>query len=374
VLHVEVHRLADQKAWDSIVLRNPLTTADHLYMTSPEHFIVKVSGHYQYALLLPAESVSIAGRKALVSFGNRRSGGPLPLRVEVSDKEISEISEAVMLAVDNFFKKGYAIVNFTVKTYINELFNKLLLAILTSGKNKEKIKPFINILNARVLYMNDLDYKNLWSKVYNKKVRNAIRKFERERGKVEHVKDPLNYFEEIMRINLSTPLRQGTPLPQHYTDPQTVFSTLKKYHEAYGRDGIFRVYRAYTQENKTIGYAYVLKKGGHVYISRFLIDIKYSSINPGEGLLNGILEDLLRERDIKVVQYGYWSPKAHPGIDHFLKQFGFTIGQEVALWFFKNDLDFKLLSTYLRLKQAYVPLRHVIKRLASESVPLFKWV
>ena len=374
MFNVDICRLTCQKVWDSIVLKNPLSTSDHLYLTSPEHLLVKVSGHHKYAFLLPAESVSIAGRKALVSFGNRRSGGLLPLRLKISDEEISEIGEAMMLAINGIFQKGYVIVNFTLKTYINDFFNKVLLSMLASSKSNRKIRLLVSVLNARILHLRYPSYQHLWSKVYNKKVRNAIRKFEREGGKVEWIRNPLEHFKEIMRINWSSPIRQGVLLPTHYTDPHIVFSTLKKYHEIYGRDRIFRVYRAYIQEDETIGYAYVLKKGGHAYVSRFLIDMRYSYLNPGEGLLNGILRDLLNERDVKVVQYGYWSPRAHPGIDHFLKQFGFVVGQEVALWFFENKLDFKLLNTYLRLKQAYIPLRHVIKRLARESVPLFKWV
>ena len=68
-------------------------------------------------------------------------------------------------------------------------------------------------------------------------------------------------------------------------------------------------------------------------------------------MLDGILKDLIKSKFVKEIQYAYWSPLSAPGVDHFLKQFGFTIGKELVIFILNKSVPLEFfMKFFLRLK------------------------
>ena len=304
--------------WNNMVIKSPFALVDHFWSNASLHIIIE---HGFSKILFPFKKIQF--RKIpmciLLSYGLRMSGGPTSLN-DMPSNLINYLLENLL----NYMKNSKIdLVNFTIKTYIDNKFSKKIIKILINKKDVD-----IDILNARILRITS-NFDEIWSKSFNKKVRNLVRKFKKSGGIVADLKDPIDYINDIMECNLSQPIRQGKPLPISYIDRNLVYNGLISLKREYNER--FRFYGAFI-DNKLVGYAYILWHNGHAYISRFLIHRKYKRYGTSEGLLSGIIEDLSQTNKINIIQYAYWAPRSSPGVDHFLRQHGFKNGKEIAFF------------------------------------------
>jgi len=270
------------------------------------------------------------GYKIALSFSLKMSGGPF-----VSNELITLNHYNAIAFILKSLLEHYDIVNIAVKLHINKFYYELLRTVLEHILSLNNIAFSLFPLYSRVLKVSS--YDTIWRRSYSKKARNAVRKFRRNNGTVKRIKDPLNYLKDILRCNRSSPVRQGRRLPRSYTGPLIVYRNLV-YFKKYLEKDLFHVYGAFL-DDKLVGYSYVISCNGYAYVSRFIIDRFYKSYCVGEGLLDGIIRELALGKMVRRIQYGYWSPKFAPGIDHFLRQFGFKEGKELAIFIYRNIFD-----------------------------------
>lgn len=341
-----VHVLVCQNEhlWNALVFRSKLTLPDHFWHLANVHYILSDEKSY---ILLPFVNRNILGFKALLSYGLRMSGGPAPLKYHPLSFCVNSTYKALSLLVET---ENYDIVSITTKLYSNKFYVLLIKELVNKFSKNSNLKMLVHMLKARILFADDRSYDHLWQKLYNKKVRNTVRKFIRWGGKVKVLEEPLVHVKDILRCNLSSPQRQGRPLPSSYINPTLVYRSLKLYVDKYMKYGKFYVYGAFL-DNELVGYSYILLHNGHAYVSRFIVDLKYGRYCVGEGLLDGILKDLVESKFVKKIQYAYWSPLSAPGVDHFLKQFGFTIGKELVIFVLNKSVPLEFfMRFFLKLK------------------------
>ncbi len=330
-----------------------IATSDHLWFTGDKHLLLEIPGENEANyLLLPYRERRLLGLKVMLSHGVRHSGG---IAVYKSKNIKLEDLAVLLLGLLREMLEHYDVVNLTIKGYLNNYMTTLLRFLLRYARKESWSRSFKVIvvpLYARVLRLYEAgSFDNVWRGFFNKKVRNAVRKFERQGGVVKRLSSPLDYVKDILRVNLSNPLRQGKPLPPSYTNPSMLVSSLKRLVQDYAGNGKFIVYGAFIK-NELVGYAYIVRHGGHAYISRFMVDLSYAKCMVGEGLLSGIIKDLMMDQTEKtrVIQYAYWTPKTYPGIDHFLRQHGFEPGIELALFLHKREIDsYRLMLWLIRM-------------------------
>ena len=320
---MQVRVCNDKGLWNYFVNASPYSLPDHFWEHADVHVIVY---ERDKVVLIPFTKRRFMGFNILLSYGLRRSGGPFPAS---TIHDLSWATRIVPRVINSLIQDyGYNAINITLKTYVNVYYRLVLRELLRYYRRKNYMKLLRYMLRARVLDVENKSYEEIWWKHYNKKARNAVRKFMKNKGEVRRLGNPLVYLKDILLCNLSSPKRQGKPLPPTYTNPFLVYKGLKQI-ARYMEDKKAQVYGAFL-DNKLVGYSYVIYHNGYAYISRFLIHAHYTRYCIGEGLLDGIIRDLIKQK-IRKIQYGYWSPRSAPGIDHFLRQFGFREGIEQAL-------------------------------------------
>ena len=336
----------DERLWNELVFHSKLTLPDHFWHLADIHYILSEGDNY---ILLPFVNRNFMGFKALLSYGLRMSGGPAPLKRYSLNSYLDSIYKALLQLIED---GDNDVVNITVKLYGNDFYISLAKGLLYRFSKCDDLRVLTHLLKARVIFVGGKSYDYLWRSVYNKKVRNAVRKFIKCGGKVEILEEPLSYIKDILLCNLSSPRRQGRPLPPSYTNPRLVYEGLKLYVNKYMKYGKFYVYGAFLND-ELVGYSYVLLHNHHAYISRFIVNLNYRRCCVGEGLLDGVLRDLIRLGSVREVQYAYWSPISAPGVDHFLRQFGFTVGKELAIFIFKKSVLFEHFLKFLFRVRTY---------------------
>ncbi len=302
---------SERERWDSMVRASTYTLPEHLWPYSSQH--VRVLKNGRAALLLPLQSRIEGGVK--IAYSRRRgSGGPAPLR-GLDDLEV------LPEALSDLRRVGYDLLVFTVKAHWIPRYVLGLSRILLEGG----FAPKITVMHARILDLEE-DWDRIWSSKLSKKVRNLVRKFRRSGGTVQRIEDPLSLLPQIISCNMSSTVRQGRPLPNNYTRPELVAGRLRLMNDY--RE--FSFHGAFLND-RLVGYAHVILLNGYAYVSRFLTHAGALRSGVSEGLLAGVLEEMSSTGRAKRVQYAYWSPLSHPGVDHFLRQFGFDVGIEYKL-------------------------------------------
>ena len=330
---IRVREADDPEVWNRKIRRCPEASATHLFGYGERHLLIEVHDE-EYAF--PFIERRILGARVAASYGRRADGGLVPLsgRTRLLPHALRALASALR-------DEGYDALCMALRLD-TPYRRRLRRALLACGGIEE---PRL----ARVLDISG-GFDRLWTQAMNKKARNAVRKFLRHGGCVEII-NPEEHLDELVEIGRSSPLRQGRPMPPSYTDPEELRKVIRRALSIFGDNML--AYGALIQ-GKIVGYAFIVHLNGYAYVSRFLIHMGYRSLCVGESLLAGILKDL-QQRGIRMVQYGYWS-RAHPGINHFLKQFGFR-GLPVANIYVPLTSRGALLCAALRLK-----------RLASENL------
>ena len=244
-VHILICR--DEHLWNELVFRSKLTLPDHFWHLADIHYILSDRKNY---VLLPFVNRSILGFKALLSYGLRMSGGPAPLKCYPLSSCINSIYKALLLLIET---ENYDIINVTTKLYSNRFYALIIKELVNKfSKYNDNLEVLVHTLKARILFVGDGGYDYLWQKLYNKKVRNAVRKFIKYGGKVRVLEEPLAHVKDILRCNLSSPQRQGRPLPSSYINPTLVYGGLKLYVDKYMKNGKFYVYGAFL-DNELVG-------------------------------------------------------------------------------------------------------------------------
>lgn len=308
---MKVEEVRDMNSWNELVLSSKYTSPTHFFTEADVHFKVTSGGEIYLA---PFRIIKMYNVKLLVSYGTRADGGLVPLT------KFSEISSALN-SLKNYLKdRGYDVMNLTFKDFYMKDYVSEIQKIL-EGKTKYKVT-----LYARILPLTE-GFEHIWKNRFNKKARNLVRKFKKNKGYIEILKNPLEYLDEIMEINLSKTFRQDRLLPPTYTNRELVYENLKLTINEKGNH--LNIYGAFIN-GKLVAYAYIVELNGYAYVSRFLAHAKYFKYAVSNGLLTGIIKDLC-EKGVRILQYGYWS-RHHEGINHFLKQHGFERGKVTAYY------------------------------------------
>ncbi len=333
---ISIEKIESQDYWNTMVLKSKYTSPTHFFSEADFHYKITINNE---VYLLPIKQFSLYGAKVALSYGTRVDGGIVPLN------GYNYLEDCLTQVKDFLRLEGYDLLNLTFKLYYMKDYTNTIAEYL------DRIANFSITIYARILPLSK-GFEYIWKNKFNKKARNLVRKFLRSGGKVELLKNPLNYVDDIMEINLSKPLRQGRPLPETYTRKDLVIQILERNIRDKGEH--FRVYGAFIKD-KLVAYAYVSEHNGYAYISRFLTHAKYFKYAASNGLLSFIIESLCKE-GVKVVQYGYWS-RHYEGVNHFLQQHGFEKGEVRAYYIpltMKGSLVLKMFKTLYKIKESFI--------------------
>ena len=341
--------------WNTLVLNSHYTSPTHFFSEADYHLRIITQGE---VYLAPFKVVKFYNNKVLLSYGTRVDGGLVPLR------SFSHLDECINELVCFLRDKSFDIFNLTFKRYYMKEYVDNVVELISS-RSKHRVTIYARILPL----MREFSY--IWTNKFNKKARNLVKKFKKSNGIVKVLDRPLDYINEIMEVNLSAPIRQGRPMPPSYTNREIVIKSLEA--SLKEKKGHLKVYGAFIHD-KLVAYSYVVEHNGYAYISRFLTHTKYFKYAVSNGLISAIIEDLCN-RNIEVVQYGYWS-RHHKGVNHFLKQHGFERGKVEAYYIplsRKGRLALRILRLISGVKETSLGelLRRVslVRRFYYKAVP-----
>ncbi len=213
-----------------------------------------------------------------------------------------------------------------------------------------------NSVRVGTIYPRIVDIKEYKSfedfyQTISKKARNRHRYFYKMGGHVENA-PPAHHVRDMLRVNLSQPVRQGRLLPPSYLDERLLREQAKLWQKDWERDILaFTVAKI---EGKVVGYAVVPKMGGWALFSRFMVDRRYYNLGVGNALILETMRMLWGE--VRIFQYGYWRNK-NPTINSFLEKNGFRAGVEELLMFTRPPI-FLTLAPIARIS---VSLSNVIE-------------
>ena len=328
---LDIARIEDFDLWYNLVTETSYATYPAL--RSPHKLLIKYgSEHY----LLPLKIMKIGKLAICESFGKNVDGGPIPLET-TCQKNIKNFWRGFL----NKIKHTCHIVSLTLRPWIKHHAH-----IIEFAKGKY---PF-TYLFPRILKLQD--FNTIW-KSMSKKARNRYRYFVKNGG-IVFKDEPEKYVREILEINISSPIRQGRPLPKSYIDPRKVIMNAKIWgHDV--RKGIASFYIA-KLDGKIVGYAYIPHLNKHAYVARFMTHYSYMKYGVGNGLLIEIIKDLIENRKAEILQYGYWR-NVNPGVNYFLKQHGFKTLPEVVISFHTREILRPLSELYIKA----IKLSNVVK-------------
>ena len=328
---MSIIRVEDSDLWYKLVLK--ASHATYPALRPPYKLLIRYNGEYY---LLPLRLAKVGKLIICESFGKDVDGGLIPLGATCQ----RDIKTFWTYFLDRI-KHTCHIVSLTLRSWIKTHMHLIEFA-------KEKY-PY-TYLFPRILKLHD--FNSIW-KSMSKKARNRYRYFVRNRGVVFKA-NPEKYIHEILEINVSSPIRQGRPLPRSYTEPREVIMNAKMW--GYDvRRGIATFYVA-KLDGKIVGYAYIPHLNKHAYVARFMTHYSYMKYGVGNGLLIEIIKDLIENRKAEILQYGYWR-NVNPGINHFLKQHGFKTLPEVVISFHTREILRPLSELYIKA----IKLSNVVK-------------
>ena len=128
----------------------------------------------------------------------------------------------------------------------------------------------------------------------------------------------IDYFEQIMAINLSKDERAGRTMGEMYTDREKVIAFLKKEPVMFG---------TFTAQGELIGYLHLLFGGGMLALNKILGHGAYLE----EGVMYFMLGELIRQipdiyenGGVRYIMYGSWNGGvASAGIQYYKARCGF---------------------------------------------------
>jgi len=305
----------------------PCTKAEYVYMHG--------------GIALPFHSKELFKIKICYSFGKYVDGGPIPLYHKTPTRE--EWIDFINNITENF---DLTIVTLRRWCKPQAFFLHYLLSL------RDKLCVGVSEMYPRIIRVDKYrSFDDYWRSI-SKKARNRYRYFNRNKGSVA-VADPRDKALDILRINYSSPIRQNRVLPKGYRIPMLIAKIIKNWKEEI-REGLAKFYIA-VLDGKAVGYALITMLNGHAYFSRFLIHAGYSKYGVGNGLLIEVVRDLIENERVRIIQYGYWR-NVNPGINHFLKQHGFSRDVEYVVTISGS----RILALAGKLYNKYVHLSNVI--------------
>ena len=213
-----------------------------------------------------------------------------------------------------------------------------------------------NSVRVGTIYPRIVDVRNYkgfddFYRTISKKARNRHRYFRKMGGYVENA-PPSRHVHDMLRVNLSQPVRQGRLLPPSYLDERLLKEQARLWQKDWER-GIL-AFTVAKIKGRLVGYAVVPKMGGWALFSRFMVDRRYYNLGTGNALILETMRMLWGEA--RIFQYGYWRNK-NPTINSFLEKNGFKAGVEEILMFTRPPM----LLTLAPIARIAVSISNVIK-------------